>query len=79
MRPALAQAVPLLLRVHTGALLRDSEVAITNRTPEGDADRLHLGYRLTQGAGYELLPGVGGEPDAHGVRGGTRFGLDWDP
>lgn len=97
LRPAFSQAVPLLLRVTTGAMLWDSEVALTNRTPEGDPDRTHFGYRLSQGvgiaalrigsfmpyaviwAGYEYLPGERGEPDAHGVRGGTRFGLDWDP
>ena len=97
LRPAFAQAVPFLLRVTTGAMLWDSELALTNRTPEADPDRTHFGYRLSQGvgiaalrignfmpyavvwAGYEYLPGEGGQPDAHGIRGGTRFGLDWDP
>lgn len=43
---------------------------------------LHIGA-FTPGAilfvGYEILPAWDGEPIAHVIRAGTRFGLTWDP
>ncbi|MCC7540927.1 MAG: hypothetical protein IT379_32210 [Deltaproteobacteria bacterium] len=43
---------------------------------------LHIGA-FTPGAvlfvGYEMLPAFQGEPTAHVIRAGTRFGLTWDP